>query len=131
MATIRIQQLMDEIETKMIAELKSAKAINSEGEVIIKTEFEKIVKRAMNEAQKLFDLVENEAGITTDRNASNVLFARIEFLNDMVKTGSMKPDITRTKVIFKHQEEQASGKINILSQLKKKLYDKLYSKKTK
>jgi hypothetical protein len=118
----------NKIARNLHSDLLKTGAIDAQGNVIKSQMFIDIIEHAESELNKLIPEVENEAGITTNRNGANILYNYISIFNEMKETMSVHPEINRvpeeehiTQVTStKTPKTFQSGIKNILSKIKSK-----------
>lgn len=78
-----IEKKLNAITSDFVDSLKKANAIDDQGIAVNRDVFVDIIDKKISECEKLFPLVEDEIGTTTDRYGKNIIYARIQYLNDI------------------------------------------------
>ena len=83
------------IAIELYSDLLKTGAIDAKHNVIKTQMFIDIIEHAESELNKLMPEVENEAGVTIDRNGANVIYNYISIFNEMKETMAVNPETLR------------------------------------
>ena len=78
------------------SDLLKTGAIDAQDNIIKSQMFIDIIEHAESELKKLIPEVENEAGVTIDRNGANIVYNYVYIFNEMKETMSVNPEILKT-----------------------------------
>lgn len=90
MEHIDIEKKIHEIRESLNQELNQANAIDEKGHATNEKMFDFIIDEKIKEIQELEPMITNEAGVTQNRYASNILMHHLELLNEMKKNRAIK-----------------------------------------
>lgn len=91
------------IARELHSDLLKTGAIDAKNNVIKTQMFIDIIEHAESELNKLMPEVENEAGVTIDRNGANIIYNYLSIFNEMKETMSVHPETLRA---MPDEEEQ-------------------------
>ena len=115
------------IARELHSDLLSTGAIDAQDNVIKAQMFIDIIEHAESELNKLIPEVENEAGVTIDRNGANIVYNYISIFTEMKETMSVHPEMAR--IPQEHATKPATAKTPKPYQSGiKKIFDKIKSK---
>jgi hypothetical protein len=117
------------IARELHSDLLNTGAIDKQDNVIKAQMFIDIIEHAESELNKLIPEVENEAGVTIDRNGANIVYNYISIFTEMKETMSVHPEMARIPQEQEHATKSATAKTPAPFQSGiKKMFNKIKSK---
>ena len=98
------------IARELHSDLLKTGAIDAKHNVIKTQMFIDIIEHAESELNKLIPEVENEAGVTIDRNGANIVYNYISIFTEMKETMSVHPEMARIPQEQEHATKPATAK---------------------
>ena len=98
------------IARELHSDLLKTGAIDTQDNVIKAQMFIDIIEHAESELNKLIPEVENEAGVTIDRNGANIVYNYISIFTEMKETMSVHPEMARIPQEQEHATKPATAK---------------------